>query len=111
MWADVGNYMRRAILDVAHDHGTPEIVDEIKPLVMDMSEALPLQALLYTQEHYPGLNLLVMDRADEIQRKHHREDWRRMATFRQPRPTAELLTDALPGEKRGRLRTIFRSKK
>ena len=104
----VGDFNRRAILDVAGNVGTKELVEELKPLIANTEdEILPITAFRFLLDRFPDAAELILSRTEEIQKLKHEQDWFRIKTWRKPKPS-ESVWDQYPQNPPGFLSRILR---
>ena len=107
---DTGNYMRRAMLELAFEIGGQDLVSVVGPTVLDRTTVLPSGAIAEFEHNRPGITTQIMDLSGKIQQRKHREDWMRKLTGRKLRSTEDLLEEPLTANIQTRLRTVFQRK-
>jgi hypothetical protein len=111
-WQDIGNYQRRALMDIAMNLGGGVTQERVRAvLIITADELLPTEAFEYLVSQYPEAGELVMDRTEEIQGIKHRDDEFRIRTFRRPRNSKHIISGELPLHSGIIARIVFNGKK
>lgn len=97
---ELGDLVRRAIVEVADVLGGEDLVDELSPAVYDRTTLSPDHAILIFEEVLPDANVreIVADRAVELAKRVNRENFIRKVTLRKPVSTEDILQRPLPSE-------------
>lgn len=104
---DAGNYLRRAVVEVANRIGGGELVGEISKTVYDRTVLIPTTTIDQLEREHPGSGEEVFSLAQEIKAKHTRRDIMRLLTLRKPIPSEELLKESLPDSDKSKPKKNF----